>query len=127
MDKPKVIPPCTWEDLAWDQREVTYHVDNTEPLFRQKEAIIMNLEKFYDKGVFKLPLAHKAFMHLVNTTCKHYLYPHNKSDWHKIFPIADRRVVAWYYATRVWEACKGWEEWGCQDRITRPPIEAVNI
>ena len=82
------------KELSDAARELELYMNNDGTLYRQNiEPIHKNLEKKIAKGTFSLPLSVKLWSYAVEAAAKKYVKEFG-GTWNKIFPKADRDIVA---------------------------------
>jgi hypothetical protein len=88
--------------------ELILYLDNDEPMYRQKKAIIENLTKKFNKGTYDHKLAPKIWSYLVESAAKKYVKEHGSPGdrWFQIFDVAVRKVAAKELADRWYKLVK---------------------
>jgi hypothetical protein len=86
-----------------ESRELYFYIINKNTLAPKLTAIENALARKAAKGQYKAALAPKAFKGLVDQAAKMYAHEHSasRSDWNKIFSVADRMAVARELVSRV--------------------------
>lgn len=88
--------------------ELILYLDNDEPLYRQKKAIIQNLTKKFEKGTYDHKLAPKIWSYLVESAAKRYVKelgsPGDK--WFQMFDVPVRKLAAKELADRWYKLAK---------------------
>jgi len=76
--------------------ELVLYADNTSELYPQKQAIIRNLTRKVQKGVYKADLAAKLWGYWMDQAAKAYWLEHGdpNQNWHEMFNAETRREAA---------------------------------
>ncbi len=76
--------------------ELVDHINNTEPLYRNKIYIEEGLSNKMASGRFDPSRAAQAYMHLLKQAAESYIreFADPASSWHEMFPMAIRRIAA---------------------------------
>lgn len=80
-------------------RELELYIDNTEPLYRQSQAIQQNLLRKMAGGRYDHRLAPKLWLYLVDEGARRYVKEYG-GDVRIMFPLATRKLLAKRYAAQ---------------------------
>lgn len=82
-----------------EMRELELYIDNTEPLYRQSQAIQKNLLRKIAKGRYDHSKAPKLWLYLVNEGARRYVKEFG-GDGRIMFPLAGKKNLAQRYANQ---------------------------
>lgn len=76
-------------------RELTLYAENTKKIYDLSVQVIENLRKKFQKDIYNVEKAVKAFEHVAEYAAKEYVREFSEpSEWYLVFNAATRRETA---------------------------------